>query len=666
MDLSNGIDKDVKFFGEGTFEKPKIKFYFTQPCPSLGIECGNILPEFGKRPAFQFVDDQFSCDVCDQKFASGADAVRHWQQEKLSQTGELNKVDIPSFEIKAGLESDTFNLDTLSESNETDDEDRSKIAERYLDVNFYEEQNNTMKEEAVLKYEAKSIDEESSKQEPNFGGIEHEGSPINSSESDEDTLNTLESQEDEDNICKKDVDIKMETEDSNVDSFFVGYNEAIMQMQMKIKEGDEEQILDARKQYEDLIVHLGLAKKKPMTDAERKRRWRANLSDEAREQERELNRTRVAASRAELTKYDCTFCDLKGIGRDGLRKHIQRKHTEHNFVLNEHEISQTELVEKPKEYFKEGDEYVCKICNHRAQRRDSLRIHIKRKHEDKVCSMCSFSAKDLASLKEHADSEHGGMLYPCKFCDKNLVSKEGLRRHELHYHCELITEDAQLHYCDKCEYQSYGKYQLKRHIQSVHEGLKQPQQKRRLIAQCEMCDYKCADRSKLAMHMGGKHGVNRSILYCDQCDFTSSYSSSIINHKKVKHDINRESLRCNYCDFVTQSKQSLQMHIDNKHLGIKHNCDECDYAATNAQSLVTHKNGKHLGIKYPCDQCDYKATAPSSLHTHKKAKHQNVRYYCPFCDFSASFKRSVNAHKKRFHGWNSQHTQPVNKVSDIV
>ena len=87
---------------------------------------------------------------------------------------------------------------------------------------------------------------------------------------------------------------------------------------------------------------------------------------------------------------------------------------------------------------------------------------------EKPCDLCYFIAENYASLKEHDVAEHGVIIYPCTFCNKNLVSVEGLRRHDLHYHSEKYDENAQLLYCDQCEFQSYGKYQLKRHIQSVH------------------------------------------------------------------------------------------------------------------------------------------------------------------------------------------------------
>ena len=47
-------------FGSGTFLSPLVKFYFTAPCPQLGIEAGSE-PRLGGRPAFTASLLGFTC-----------------------------------------------------------------------------------------------------------------------------------------------------------------------------------------------------------------------------------------------------------------------------------------------------------------------------------------------------------------------------------------------------------------------------------------------------------------------------------------------------------------------------------------------------------------------------------------------------------------------------
>ena len=161
MELTADIKKGESFFGDGTFEKPKIKFYFTKPCPKLGIE-SSILPDFGKRPAFHCDGDQFSCDLCGLKFATGIDAVRHWQQEKMGQSCKLGKVDIPSIEVKPGIGPDTVVDGT--ETVNSDECNSEEDVKQFLDLDFSEKQDEELLEIKTIKdsklQENRNIDDE--------------------------------------------------------------------------------------------------------------------------------------------------------------------------------------------------------------------------------------------------------------------------------------------------------------------------------------------------------------------------------------------------------------------------------------------------------------------------------------------------------------------------
>ena len=58
--------------------------------PRTKIESAAILPDFGSRPAFQFDEGNFECDLCEKTFASGIDMVKHWKEEMR---GKEEKID---------------------------------------------------------------------------------------------------------------------------------------------------------------------------------------------------------------------------------------------------------------------------------------------------------------------------------------------------------------------------------------------------------------------------------------------------------------------------------------------------------------------------------------------------------------------------------------------
>ena len=57
---SQHVGSPAACFGSGTFSSPMVKFYFTAPCPQLGIEAG-AEPGLGGKPAFMASQKGFTC-----------------------------------------------------------------------------------------------------------------------------------------------------------------------------------------------------------------------------------------------------------------------------------------------------------------------------------------------------------------------------------------------------------------------------------------------------------------------------------------------------------------------------------------------------------------------------------------------------------------------------
>ena len=78
--------------------------------------------------------------------------------------------------------------------------------------------------------------------------------------------------------------------------------------------------------------------------------------------------------------------------------------------------------------------------------------------------------------------------------------------------------------CDKCEGQFKSKSHLKRHIQSMHEGIKYA---------CNQCDLKFSQKCSLYPHIKSKHeGVK---YVCNQCDQQFTQQSNLSRHVKLMH-----------------------------------------------------------------------------------------------------------------------------------
>jgi len=114
----------------------------------------------------------------------------------------------------------------------------------------------------------------------------------------------------------------------------------------------------------------------------------------------------------------------------------------------------------------------------------------------------------------------------------------------------LLPGEKQYH-CQQCDYQTKYSHALRKHVKSVHEGVKYP---------CQQCDNQFTLPSNLLQHIKSKH---EGVKYpCQQCDFQATEPSTLRNHIKSKHEGVKYS--CQQCDYQA-SKSGLSYHIKAKH-----------------------------------------------------------------------------------------------------
>jgi len=108
------------------------------------------------------------------------------------------------------------------------------------------------------------------------------------------------------------------------------------------------------------------------------------------------------------------------------------------------------------------------------------------------------------------------------------------------------------HVCIECDTQFSKKCNLRKHIQSVHKGVKYA---------CTQCDYQGTQEGNLKIHIQSKH-------------------------EGIKYS-------CNQCDHQTKSQVGLKVHIQSIHEGVKYSCNQCDHQATTKSNLKSHVKSKH-------------------------------------------------------------------------
>ena len=69
------------------------------------------------------------------------------------------------------------------------------------------------------------------------------------------------------------------------------------------------------------------------------------------------------------------------------------------------------------------------------------------------------------------------------------------------------------HYpCEQCSYRATTKWDLTRHIKSIHEGERFP---------CDQCSYKATTKPNLTLHINSIHAGE--CYPCDMCDYMPVY-----------------------------------------------------------------------------------------------------------------------------------------------
>ena len=140
---------------------------------------------------------------------------------------------------------------------------------------------------------------------------------------------------------------------------------------------------------------------------------------------------------------------------------------------------------------------------------------------------------------------------------------------------------------------------------------------------CEECPYETAQRSNLKRHVKSQHENVRNHT-CKMCGYATSVMENLLQHKELVHKV--QFFKCALCPYATSFKQNLVNHIKGVHEGIKdHVCQECGYACYNKSQLREHMKGVHkMGKMIKCDQCPYSSYRKRALKMHIQRVHKRI------------------------------------------
>lgn len=317
--------------------------------------------------------------------------------------------------------------------------------------------------------------------------------------------------------------------------------------------------------------------------------------------------------------------------------------------------------------YKKDRKYYCDHCEYQSHYKSNVSKHIQAKHlrgsiDLYKCNKCSKSYWYQTSLLKHSkicglsESSLNSLILYCDCCEYKTFEKNNLVKHIKHKHLPL---DLKTHKCGKC-----GKFflNLKQHLRIC--GLSKDMKHSLKRFSCDDCNKKYFNKYGLAQHIKANHlSPHKYLCKCGK-NFSADYALYV--HRKIcELPENLMQFSCEHCDFKCRKKSRLSSHFRMYHLPEdlkrslpRFNCNHCEYKSAYKSNLAKHIQNKHLprSRSHKCNQCKKAFLHSSTLLKHSKIcgkpedyKRSLLRYSCDQCNFKSDSKSLVDDHVRARH-----------------
>ncbi|NXS61271.1 ZN142 protein, partial [Brachypteracias leptosomus] len=335
----------------------------------------------------------------------------------------------------------------------------------------------------------------------------------------------------------------------------------------------------------------------------------------------------------------------------------------------------------------------CRQCEFTCKQPRCLRQHVRLKHEGvkpHKCHYCEFSTARRYRLAAHQSLHTGLGRVACASCGRTFGTNSKLRVHRLRVH-----EKTPTHFCPLCDYGSYLRNDITRHVNSCHRGelsfgcarcqarfssqtaLKQHVLRRhqeQVPRGCPRCGFVCRSEATLKCHLQKQHPqlecgtckesfASREALEehktqhfshrCQLCSFAAKERQQLVWHYVEIHEPDApqdKPLRCPFCDFSCCHQLVFDQHMKG-HGGTRvYKCLDCEYTTKNRQKITWHIR-IHTGEKpYKCHLCQYACADPSRLKYHMRIHKEERKYLCPDCGYKCKWVNQLKYHMTKHTG----------------
>ena len=164
------------------------------------------------------------------------------------------------------------------------------------------------------------------------------------------------------------------------------------------------------------------------------------------------------------------------------------------------------------------------------------------------CDHCLKTFKTKFNLNKHIRSVHSETKKKCEQCEMEFSRSDNLRAHE-QTHKEVKVQLNPKYFCVWCFTTFNSQFNLDRHEAIVHNNYK-PHMKVNNF-QCDICEQCFNVKGNLKRHKQKVHEGKR--YKCYQCEYITIWKDNLRRHRAFKHDTSNKSVK-----YVSENKVEEQ------------------------------------------------------------------------------------------------------------
>jgi len=392
------------------------------------------------------------------------------------------------------------------------------------------------------------------------------------------------------------------------------------------------------------------------------------------------------------TNLDSFLASAQELQVEGLllaKNETTQKNTEKQLIVPKKEMPEyVENIDQPEElgtianYLKSGQvEPPTKPVEKKVS--SPSNIHIPTSVNKFKCDLCDFESLYRKSIKRHKENVHqvqatvqsdeislssinARSLSPSLSVENHVLETGSTGTDQSKTKLGGFAFENEIYKCDNCDFATKHKWNMKRHVDRVHQ-----------------------DVTGLVSKNGDEHRdtANDDLLVKDLLVSDSSFNSensfnlaksdpvskSFYEEKKnvmdqtpdpdsVEVNLENGKQQCDYCDFSTTHKRNLRRHVQRLHLNGGSDDSKNDMVISNNENILENNvkaqapsPGSVLGSKsvspftYTCDKCDFTSDNKWNLTRHILRVHKEMKYPCDYCDYKAPQTYRLKEHMQKKH-----------------